>query len=132
MSVATRHLLQLQVTRTNNGKFLVSPNASPDPQAQQQPAQPVAAEEAAPASPPASVAFAGCGEPSPAQPDQHGPTLLGERFLLVGPAEGSTLYRCVDVQTGQQLVAKVSSLQYFCALFADSENAVDEFCFVLS
>ncbi|XP_012262743.2 tribbles homolog 2 [Athalia rosae] len=37
----------------------------------------------------------------------RGPTLLGERFLIIGQAEGSTLYRCVDVQTGQRLVLKV-------------------------
>lgn len=38
--------------------------------------------------------------------EHHGPIVLGDRFLLLGPAEGSALYRCVDVHTGQQLVAK--------------------------
>lgn len=42
--------------------------------------------------------------------DLHGgPTVLGDRFLLLGPAEGSALYRCLDVQSDQQLVAKVST-----------------------
>ncbi|KAK1120163.1 hypothetical protein K0M31_012535 [Melipona bicolor] len=43
-------------------------------------------------------------EPLPA--DHHGPTILGDRYVLLGPAEGSALYRCVDVHNGQQLVCK--------------------------
>ncbi|XP_012276227.1 tribbles homolog 2 [Orussus abietinus] len=98
MRVSTRqqHPLHLQVTRTNNGKFLVSPNS-------QEPAQQAASEEA-PVSP---GLFPSC-EPVP--PAHQGPTILGDRFLLLGPAEGSTLYRCVDVTTGTQLVAKALSV----------------------
>ena len=57
--------------------------------------------------PVAPVAFPTC-EPNSSSEGQHGPTIVGDRFLLIGPAEGSTLYRCVDVHTGQQLIAKVS------------------------
>ncbi|XP_015610356.1 tribbles homolog 2 [Cephus cinctus] len=92
MRVARQHPLHLQVTRINNGKFLVNPNNHQDVH---QPSS-----EEAPVSP---VVFPSC-EPVPTA--HHGPTILGDRFLLVGPAEGSALYRCVDVQTGQQLVAK--------------------------
>lgn len=92
MRLARQHPLHLQVTRTNNGKFLVNPNSQQDVH------QPSSEE-----TPVAPVVFPSC-EPVPTA--HHGPTILGERFLLVGPAEGSALYRCVDVQTGQQLVAK--------------------------
>ncbi|XP_031786831.1 tribbles homolog 2 [Nasonia vitripennis] len=128
MRVATRHQqpMHLQVTRTNNGKFLVSPNSSPDHHHQhQQPhhhrqhhqhhqhhqhrhhhhSQPVAAQQpqGAEDATPAQQVNATAGE-------SHGPTILGDRFLLVAPAEGSTLFRCVDVHTGQQLVAKALTL----------------------
>lgn len=93
MRLANRqHPLHLQVTRTNNGKFLVSPNGHQD-------VNQTTCEETVP-----PVVFPSCESIPTAQ---HGPTILGGRFLLVGPAEGSALYRCVDVQTGQQLVAKV-------------------------
>ncbi|KAK0158721.1 hypothetical protein PV328_009693 [Microctonus aethiopoides] len=92
MRLANRqHPLHLQVTRTNNGKFLVSPNGHQD-------VNQTTCEETVP-----PVVFPSCESIPTAQ---HGPTILGGRFLLVGPAEGSALYRCVDVQTGQQLVAK--------------------------
>lgn len=54
------------------------------------------------------IGFSSC-EPSQRNVEHHGPTILGDRFLLLGPAEGSALYRCVDVHTGQQLVAKALS-----------------------
>ncbi|KAF7383357.1 hypothetical protein HZH66_012707 [Vespula vulgaris] len=54
------------------------------------------------------VGFSSC-EPTARNVEHHGPTILGDRFVLLGPAEGSALYRCVDVQTGQQLVAKALS-----------------------
>lgn len=57
------------------------------------------------------AAFAS-SEPNPEAatlPDQQATSILGDRFLLFSPAEGSTLYRCVDSHTGQQLVAKVSN-----------------------
>ncbi|TGZ49058.1 Tribbles-like protein [Temnothorax longispinosus] len=100
----------LQVpTRSNNGKYPVGPNSSqdvihqqPSPQQQQQPA----GDESSAVVPPSCV-FSSC-ESMPA--DLRGgptrPTILGDRFLLLGPAEGSALYRCLDVHNGQQLVAK--------------------------
>lgn len=109
MRVARQHPLHLQVpTRTNNGKFLVGPNGNqdvvhqqPSPQQQQQPAS----DESSAVVPPSCV-FPSC-ESVPT--DLHGcPTILGDRFLLLGPAEGSALYQCLDVHNGQQLVAKVS------------------------
>ncbi|XP_066582727.1 tribbles homolog 2 [Prorops nasuta] len=95
-----QHPLQLQVTRSNNGKFVVVPNNQQD--LQQQPVS----DETGSVSP--ANFFSKC-EPAPAATDHHGPTILADRFLLLGPAEGSALYRCVDVQTGQQLVAKALS-----------------------
>nr|XP_034173135.1 tribbles homolog 2 [Osmia lignaria]XP_034173136.1 tribbles homolog 2 [Osmia lignaria] len=89
-----QHPLHLQVTRTNNGKFLVSPNSSQD--LSQQPTSDET--NSVPA-----VVFPSY-EPLPT--DHHGPTILGDRYLLLGPAEGSALYRCVDVHTGKQIVAK--------------------------
>ncbi|XP_043287614.1 tribbles homolog 2-like [Venturia canescens] len=105
MRLANRqHPLHLQVTRTNNGKFLVSPNGQQDtnnnrPQQHQQTAN---CDEASAVVAP-NVAFPNFETVS--TPPQ-GPTILGNRFLLVGPTEGSTLYRGVDVDTGQQLIAK--------------------------
>ncbi|KAH0554150.1 tribbles homolog 2-like [Cotesia glomerata] len=97
MRLANRqHPLNLTVTRINNGKFLVNPNGH------QEVNQPNCNDNQEPA-PVSPVVFPSC-EFVPTT--QHGPTILGDRFLLVGPAEGSALYRCVDVQTGQQLVAK--------------------------
>lgn len=89
VSSATRHL-----QRSHNVKFLLSTSNG-------QPESPVGEESVSP--PP--VAFPSC---EPRVPVTHpGPTLLGERFLLLGPAEGSALYKCVDTHTGEQLVAKV-------------------------
>ncbi|XP_034938472.1 tribbles homolog 2-like [Chelonus insularis] len=88
MRLANRNLT---VTRTNNGKFLVNTNGHQD-------VNQSSCEETVP-----PVVFPSCESVPTAH---HGPTILGDRFLLVGPAEGSALYRCVDVQTGQQLVAK--------------------------
>lgn len=103
MRVARQHPLHLQVPRPNNGKFLVGPSHGQDHVHQPQQHSPPASDEAS-AVPP--VVFPSC-EPVPH--DLHGgPTILGDRFLLLGPAEGSALYRCVDVQSGKQLVAKVS------------------------
>lgn len=114
MRVATRHQhpLHLQVSRNQNGKFFVSPNSSPEhhhnqPQnlLQQQQTDDVVTAVA-------PVAFPSCEPNSPtgnagsSEQQQQGPTILGDRFLLLGPAECSTLIRCVDIQTGQQLVAK--------------------------
>lgn len=101
-----QHPLHLQVARTNNGKFLVSPTHNQD--ISQQPTSDETSSVSA-------VVFPSY-EPLPT--DHHGPTILGDRYLLLGPAEGSALYRCLDVHTGQQLVAKVS-LQSFnlCFLF---------------
>ncbi|XP_012234419.1 tribbles homolog 2 [Linepithema humile] len=111
MRVARQHPLHLQVpARNNNGKFLVGPNAGSQdavhqqlsPRQQPQPQQP-AGDESSAVVPPSCV-FPTC-ESVPT--DLHGgPTILGDRFLLLGPAEGSALYRCVDVHSGQQLVAK--------------------------
>lgn len=95
-AAARQHPLHLQVTRTNNGKFLVSPNNNQD--ISQQPTS----DETNPVP---AVVFPSY-EPLPT--DHHGPAILGDRYLLLGPAEGSALYRCVDVHSGQQLVAKVS------------------------
>ncbi|XP_046737206.1 tribbles homolog 2-like isoform X2 [Diprion similis] len=142
MRVARQHPLHLQVTRTNNGKFLVNSNGSQHDVGgqqrrqhqhlqqqqllqqqqqqqqqqrqqqqqhqqrgngdQQQLQQKTTNEETTNGNV-STAAFPSCESvPTP----NHGPTLLGERFLLVGPAEGSALYRCIDVKTGQQLVAK--------------------------
>lgn len=95
-----QHPLHLQVTRTNNGKFLVSPNSNQD--LSQQPTSDET--NSVPA-----VVFPSY-EPLPT--DHHGSTILGDRYLLLGPAEGSALYRCVDVHTGKQIVAKVSFKAY--------------------
>lgn len=95
-AAARQHPLHLQVSRANNGKFLVSPNSQ---DISQQPSN----DETNPVPP--AVVFPSY-EPLPT--DHHGPAILGDRYLLLGPAEGSALYRCVDVHTGQQLVAKVS------------------------
>uniref|UniRef100_A0ABD2XIF6 Protein kinase domain-containing protein n=1 Tax=Trichogramma kaykai TaxID=54128 RepID=A0ABD2XIF6_9HYME len=35
-----------------------------------------------------------------------GPKMLGERYLLLGMTEGSSLYRCLDIKTNRNLVAK--------------------------
>lgn len=107
MRVARQHPLHLQVpTRTNNGKFLVGLNGGQDVVHQQPlPQQQPTSDENSAVVPPSCV-FPSC-ESVPT--DLHGgPTILGDRFLLLGPAEGSALYRCVDVHSGQQLVAKVS------------------------
>ena len=93
VAVSRQHPLHLQVTQTSNGKFLVRNN--------QDVQQPKKSEETT--VPP--VVFPSC---EPVKTAHQGPTILGDRFLLLGPAEGSTLYRCVDVKTGQHLVAKVS------------------------
>lgn len=95
-----QHSIHLQVARTNNGKFLVCPNNNQD--ISQQPTNDET--NSVPA-----VVFPSY-EPLPT--DHHGPTILGDRYLLLGPAEGSALYRCVDVHSGQQLVAKVS-IEFF-------------------
>lgn len=116
MRVARQHPLHLQVpSRNNNGKFPVGPIGGQDavhqqlsPRQQPQPQQP-AGDESGAVVPPSCV-FPSC-ESAPT--DLHGgPTILGDRFLLLGPAEGSALYRCVDVHSGQQLVAKVSGSLY--------------------
>uniref|UniRef100_A0A0C9R441 TRIB2_0 protein n=1 Tax=Fopius arisanus TaxID=64838 RepID=A0A0C9R441_9HYME len=102
MRLANRqHPLHLQVTRIQNGKFLVSQNGH-----NQDVMQSSCDETTTATTTVAPVVFPSC-EAIPT--DNAGPTLLGNRFLLVGPAEGSALYRCVDVQNGQQLVAKVVS-----------------------
>lgn len=169
MRVARQHPLHLQVTRTNNGKFLVNHNAGDiignndrngsvigignnddnrnvehnQRQRQQQQQQQQQQEQQQPqqqhhqqeernresingnslqyqqiqnrsnnktseglANVVSNAAFPTCE--STVQTKHQGPKLLGERFLLCGPAEGSALHRCVDVKTGQQLVAKVS------------------------
>ncbi|XP_011310143.1 tribbles homolog 2 [Fopius arisanus] len=99
MRLANRqHPLHLQVTRIQNGKFLVSQNGH-----NQDVMQSSCDETTTATTTVAPVVFPSC-EAIPT--DNAGPTLLGNRFLLVGPAEGSALYRCVDVQNGQQLVAK--------------------------
>ncbi|KAL7302338.1 hypothetical protein TKK_0004999 [Trichogramma kaykai] len=36
-----------------------------------------------------------------------GPKMLGERYLLLGMTEGSSLYRCLDIKTNRNLVAKL-------------------------
>ncbi|XP_020284991.1 tribbles homolog 2 [Pseudomyrmex gracilis] len=107
-------------TTANNGKLVVlfngnqdvvhqqlppqSPPQSP-PQVLQQPQQqhqPTGDENSAVVPP--SCVFPSC-ESAPTDL-QGGPTILMDRFLLLGPAEGSALYRCVDVHSGQKLVAK--------------------------
>lgn len=107
MRVARQHPLHLQIpTRTNNGKFLVGLNGGQDVVHQQPSPQQQPAGDENSAVVPSSCVFPSC-ESVPT--DLHGgPTILGDRFLLLGPAEGSALYRCVDVHSGQQLVAKVS------------------------
>ena len=113
MRLANRqHPLHLQVTRTNNGKFLVSSNSQQDgsqlllqqQQQQQSPPPPTGCEETSTVVSPSPVVFPSC---EPVQNSHQGPTIIGDRFLLLGPAECSALYRCVDTHTGQQLVAKV-------------------------
>lgn len=109
-------------TTTNNGKLVVLFNSNQDvvhqqlpsqsppqspPQVLQQPQQqhqPTGDENSAVVPP--SCVFPSC-ESAPTDL-QGGPTILMDRFLLLGPAEGSALYRCVDVHSGQKLVAKVS------------------------
>lgn len=122
MRVARQHPLHLQVPRPNNGKFLVSSNGNsqdvhhhhhqpqPQQQPQQQQSQQQQSQQQQPASDEASaVSTVVFPSYEPVPHDLHGgPTILGDRFLLLGPAEGSALYRCLDVQSGQQLVAKVS------------------------
>jgi len=107
MRVARQHPLHLQVsTRTNNGKFLVGTNNSQDVVHQ----QPSPQQQQHSTSDESSAVVPGCVFPSceSVPTDLHGsPTILGDRFLLLGPAEGSALYRCVDVHNDQQLVAKV-------------------------
>lgn len=110
-----QHSLHLQVARTNNGKFLVCPNNSQD--IGQQPTNDET--NSVPA-----VVFPSY-EPVPT--DHHGPTILGDRYLLLGPAEGSALYRCVDVHTGQQLVAKVSIRRSFVPFLRVCVNAFDKY-----
>ncbi|KYN20391.1 PREDICTED: tribbles homolog 2 [Trachymyrmex cornetzi] len=107
MRVARQHPLHLQVsTRINNGKFLVGTNNSQDVVHQ----QPSPQQQQHSTSDESSAVVPGCVFPSceSVPTDLHGsPTiLLGDRFLLLGPTEGSALYRCVDVHNDQQLVAK--------------------------
>lgn len=119
--VARQHPLHLQVpTRTNNTKFLVGLNGSQDVVHQQSsPQQQPASDENSAVVPPSCV-FPTC-ESVPT--DLHGgPTILGDRFLLLGPAEGSALYRCVDVHSGQQLVAKVSIEIFFLQIICSKLN----------
>lgn len=40
-------------------------------------------------------------------------SLLAERYLLMDMVEGSTLYKCIDVRTYEELVCKVSGVLYF-------------------
>lgn len=40
-------------------------------------------------------------------------SLLAERYLLMDMVEGSTLYKCIDVRTYEELVCKVSDFLYF-------------------
>ena len=114
MRLATRHNGhphpgRMQVMRTSNGKFVVNPTGEQYRRASDA-ARVRPDEVGGPVSP--SV-FSPCepntrSEEQQQQQQQQGPALLGDRFLLLGPIEGSSLYRCVDVQTNQQLVAKVS------------------------
>lgn len=47
---------------------------------------------------------------SPNQTDKHFQTsVVADKYLLLEQAEGSSLYRCVDVNTQEELVCKVSS-----------------------
>lgn len=110
-----QHSLHLQVARTNNGKFLVCPNNSQD--ISQQPTNDET--NSVPA-----VVFPSY-EPVPT--DHHGPTILGDRYVLLGPAEGSALYRCVDVHTGKQLVAKVSLPRSFTPFLRIYVNTSDKY-----
>lgn len=41
-------------------------------------------------------------------------TLIADRYLIMDPVEGSTLYKCFDVKANEQLVCKVSD--FFCAI----------------
>lgn len=97
-AVRQQHSLHLQVARTNNGKFLVNPNNNQD--ISQQPTSDETSSVPA-------VVFPSY-EPLPT--DHHRPIILGDRYLLLGPAEGSTLHRCIDVHTGQHLVAKALAM----------------------
>lgn len=48
---------------------------------------------------------------SPNQTDKHFQTsVVAEKYLLLEQAEGSSLYRCVDVNTQEELVCKVRFL----------------------
>ncbi|XP_043480523.1 tribbles homolog 2-like [Leptopilina heterotoma] len=92
VAVSRQDPYHLQVSRTSTGKFLVR-NYQDVPQSKNSEETPVA-----------PVVFSSC---EPVNTDHQGPTILGDRFLLLdAAAEGSALYRCVDVKTGQQLIAK--------------------------
>ncbi|KAK7791275.1 hypothetical protein R5R35_005591 [Gryllus longicercus] len=43
-------------------------------------------------------------------------TFVGDKYLVLDPVEGSTLYRCVDVNTREELVCKVSAAREASAL----------------
>lgn len=48
----------------------------------------------------------------PNQSDKHFQTsVVADKYLLLDQAEGSSLYRCVDVNTQEELVCKVSKSQ---------------------
>ncbi|XP_046401936.1 tribbles homolog 3-like [Ischnura elegans] len=49
----------------------------------------------------------GEGGQEPVQPHLATPALVGGKYLLQGLVEGSALYRCVDVQTREEYIAKV-------------------------
>lgn len=94
MRVTTASVQQLH-PRTNDAKFLSNANQE-TPSQQQLPAQKSADE----------VAFPTYESSAPSA--NPGPKIIGNRFLIIGPTEGSTLFKCVDVVTGQKLIAKVN------------------------
>ena len=105
MRVTTLTLQHLhpQVGRTNDGKFLLNPS-HPEvqtPQPQQLPVQQKPTSEEVPS----PVACPGYESTAPA--NNSGPKIIGNRFLMTGPTEGSPLFKCVVVVTGQKLIAKV-------------------------
>lgn len=57
-------------------------------------------------------------------------TLIADRYLIMDPVEGSTLYKCFDVKANEQLVCKVSSCVrlVFCFLFREEFSLLFEAC----
>ncbi|KAK9890526.1 hypothetical protein WA026_010602 [Henosepilachna vigintioctopunctata] len=47
------------------------------------------------------------------QGDTHFPTKIGDKYLLLDQTEGSSLYRCVNIATKDELVCKLKRIPSF-------------------